>query len=156
MPLFHHNSNPNSSSTASSSRQSRQGTTTRTAPEPQTQRTSGGFFGSRHDRSPTAASTNTSSSKNSNGSTKHSTSLLRRNREDPSISAAREQVVMAEGAEREADRALVAARQAVRDAREHVKRLEKEAAEEARLARVKQDQAADISKRARPLGRFGN
>ena len=33
-----------------------------------------------------------------------------------------------------------------------MKRLEKEAAEEARLAKIKQDQAASISKRAKPLG----
>jgi hypothetical protein len=79
-------------------------------------------------------------------------SFLHRNREDPSISAAREQVVLAETAERDADHALVAARQAVRDAREHVKRLEREAKEEARLAKIKQDQAASISKRAKPLG----
>jgi hypothetical protein len=154
MPLFHHDT---TNSTASSSRQSRRDTSTKTAPEPQTQsqRSGGGFFSSsRHDKSPTAASTKTSSSNNStsNNGIKHSTSLLHRNREDPSISAAREQVVMAEGAEHAADRALVAARQAVRDAREHVKRLEKEAAEEARLAKIKQDQAKDISKRARPLG----
>jgi hypothetical protein len=77
---------------------------------------------------------------------------LHRNREDPSISAARDQVTAAEAAERAADQALVAARQAVKDARDHVKKLEKEAAEDARLARIKQDQAASISKRAKPLG----
>lgn len=36
----------------------------------------------------------------------------------------------AENAEREADRALVQARAAVREAREHIKLLEREAAEE--------------------------
>ena len=36
----------------------------------------------------------------------------------------------AEAAERDADRALVQARAAVKEAREHVRRLEKEAAEE--------------------------
>lgn len=36
----------------------------------------------------------------------------------------------AEAAERDADRALFAARAAVREARDHVKRLEREAAEE--------------------------
>jgi hypothetical protein len=36
----------------------------------------------------------------------------------------------AEAAEREADKALMAARVAVKDAREHIRRLEKEAAEE--------------------------
>jgi hypothetical protein len=38
--------------------------------------------------------------------------------------------MQAESAERDADRALFAARAAVREAREHVKRLEREAAEE--------------------------
>lgn len=41
----------------------------------------------------------------------------------------------------------------MRDASEHVKRLEREAKEEARLAKIKQDQAASISRRAKPLGR---
>lgn len=58
-------------------------------------------------------------------------SLLHRNAtEDPSISAARDRVFSAEAAEREADKALAEARGAVRIAREHVKRLEEEAAEE--------------------------
>lgn len=43
---------------------------------------------------------------------------------------ARERVLQAENAEREADRALFAAKAAVREARDHVKRLEREAAEE--------------------------
>jgi len=76
-----------------------------------------------------------------------------RNGEDVSITSARERVLQAEAAEREADRALVQSRAAVRDAREHVKRLEREAAEEARLAKVKQTQARNISRRAKPLGR---
>jgi len=83
-------------------------------------------------------------------------SFLRRDKgEDPSIAAARERVLSAEGAEREADKALVGAREAVREAREHVLRLEKEAEEEARLAKIKQTQARSISERARPLGRHG-
>lgn len=57
-------------------------------------------------------------------------SLLHRKHEDPSIQAAREQVVRAENAEREADKALTAARKAVQEARERVQRLEREAAEE--------------------------
>ena len=56
--------------------------------------------------------------------------MLHRNHEDPSIGAARERVMLAETAERDADRALVAAKAAVRDARGEVKRLEHEAAEE--------------------------
>lgn len=59
----------------------------------------------------------------------------------------------AEAAEREADKALVAARAAVRNARDEVKRLELEAAEEARLAKIKQGQAASLSKRGNALGR---
>ena len=50
--------------------------------------------------------------------------------EDASITAARERVVAAEAAERDADRALMQARTSVKEAREHVRRLEKEAAEE--------------------------
>jgi hypothetical protein len=55
---------------------------------------------------------------------------LHRRDEDPTIIAARERVMNAEAAEREADRALASAKVAVREAREHIRRLEKEAAEE--------------------------
>lgn len=44
--------------------------------------------------------------------------------------AAREQVLRAENAEREADTALIASRKIVKEARDHVKHLEREAAEE--------------------------
>ena len=66
------------------------------------------------------------------GSTRSSGGGLfnRRHNEDPSIMSARERVASAEAAERDADRALMQARTAVRDAREHVKMLEREAAEE--------------------------
>ena len=60
----------------------------------------------------------------------------------------------AEAAERDADRALAAARVAVKEAREHIKRLEREAAEEARLAKIKQDQARSMTKRGKGLGRM--
>ena len=56
--------------------------------------------------------------------------LLHRNDADPSIRAAHDRVMGAEAAEREADKALIYARNAVKEAREHVKRLEREAAEE--------------------------
>jgi len=59
----------------------------------------------------------------------------------------------AEAAERDADRALLAARAAVREAREHVKKIEREAEEEARLAKIKQKQAGDLGKRGKQLGR---
>ena len=45
------------------------------------------------------------------------------------------------------------ARTAVREAREHVLRLEREAAEEARLAKIKQHQAGEIGRSAKGLGR---
>ncbi|GAB1312504.1 Casein kinase substrate phosphoprotein PP28 domain-containing protein [Madurella fahalii] len=73
---------------------------------------------------------------------------------DPSILQARERVMAAEAAEREADRALIAARESVRQAREEVRRLELEAEEEARLAKIKQQQAKEVSKRGKQLGRY--
>ncbi|KAK4940589.1 hypothetical protein LTR10_019348 [Elasticomyces elasticus] len=111
----------------------------------------GGFFSRGRDPSP-EYNDSRNGSKLSSGS-RRSGGLLHRNQEDPSIVDARQRVASAEAAEREADRALVQARTAVRDAREHVKRIEMEAAEEARLAKIKQQNARDISKRAKPLGR---
>lgn len=72
---------------------------------------------------------------------------------DPSIVQAREHVLAAENAEREADRALEAARNHVREARAEVKRLEFEAAEEAKRAKIKQYHAREVSKRGKQLGR---
>ena len=72
---------------------------------------------------------------------------------DPSIQGARERVMSAEKAEAEADRALAAARLRVREARDEVKRLELEAAEEARRAKIKQYHAREVSKRGKQLGR---
>lgn len=60
----------------------------------------------------------------------------------------------AENAEREADRALAAARLRVSEAREEVKRIEIEAAEEARRAKIKQYHAKEVSKRGKQLGRM--
>lgn len=72
---------------------------------------------------------------------------------DPSIIQARERVFGAEAAERDADRALLAARESVRQAREEVRRLELEAEEEARRAKIKQYHAKEVSKRGQQLGR---
>jgi len=72
---------------------------------------------------------------------------------DPSIVQARERVMSAEAAERDADRALVAARESVREAREQVRKLELEAQEEARRAKIKQYHAREVSKRGKQLGR---
>lgn len=73
---------------------------------------------------------------------------------DPSIVQARERVMQAETAERDADRALESARIRVREARADVKRLELEAAEEARRAKIKQYHAREVSKRGKQLGRM--
>lgn len=129
-----------------------------------------GLF-SRH-RSPSPARTTSTSTRHTNSTyqtspergTRSSSGsrggLLRRsfgngsaNEMDPSIVAARERVMSAEMAEREADRALMAARESVREAREHVRRLELEAQEEARRAKIKQQQAKEVSKRGKQLGR---
>ncbi|RFU31834.1 hypothetical protein B7463_g4513, partial [Scytalidium lignicola] len=149
MPLFHHRAEP-----APEQAQEPQ----IVQPDPVQEKRSSGLFGRRHSISP---STTTNGNRSINGSSispQHQGNggngvLHRRSDEDPSISAARDRVFSAEAAEREADKALDQARQAVRMARDHVKRLEQEAAEEARLAKIKQNQAASISKRARPLGR---
>ncbi|KAK4169746.1 hypothetical protein QBC43DRAFT_283306 [Cladorrhinum sp. PSN259] len=132
-----------------------------------------GLFG-RH-RSPSPATTtsthhtrNTSAERGQNGVFRSSTDassgrrgLLSRSfgngnhaEMDPSIVAAQERVMGAERAEREADRALMAARESVREAREHVRRLEVEAQEEARRAAIKSQQAKEMSKRGKQLGRY--
>jgi hypothetical protein len=71
---------------------------------------------------------------------------------DPSIAQARERVMGAEAAELEADRALMAARESAREAREHVRMLEVEAKEDARRAKIKQHHAKEFSKRGKHLG----
>ncbi|KAJ6594397.1 hypothetical protein B0H19DRAFT_919481 [Mycena capillaripes] len=74
---------------------------------------------------------------------------------DPTIMAAREKVTHAENAEAEADRALLQARAMVREAKDHVRFLEREAAEEAKRAKAKQAVSNDVSKSASGLGRHG-
>ncbi|CCC05573.1 unnamed protein product [Sordaria macrospora k-hell] len=131
------------------------------------------FGGSRHNRSPSPGSPTYSNSSastmdrhrsTSRDSSGHKPSLLSRtfgngvsssHQVDPSIMQARERVMMAESAERDADRALMAARESVRQAREHVRALELEAQEEARRAKIKQYHAKEVSKRGKQLGRHG-
>lgn len=79
--------------------------------------------------------------------------MFSRGSHDPSITAATHSLRQAEAAERDADRALFVAKNAVREAREHVHRLEREAAEEARLAKIKQSEAKALGKKGRALGR---
>ncbi|KAI1806900.1 hypothetical protein F4811DRAFT_508573 [Daldinia bambusicola] len=134
-------------------------------PERTEKRHSHGLFGSRH-RSPSPATTRsstTNSSRHSDASSpsRHRSVLSRTfghgnttNPDiDPSIVQARERVMQAESAERDADRALESARVRVREARAEVKRLELEAAEEARRAKIKQYHAREVSKRGKQLGR---
>ncbi|EPS38664.1 hypothetical protein H072_7632 [Dactylellina haptotyla CBS 200.50] len=121
-------------------------------------RRGGSIFGRhRHDRerdrdsSPDSINTRRTSSTRGTGS-----GFFHRDRngaEDASIAGARQRVMDAEVAERDADRALMAAKAAVKDARDQVKALELEAKEEARLAKLKQRAAGDISRRAKPLGK---
>lgn len=122
------------------------------APVESTPRSGGLFSKHRHSNSSSEISpvreTRTSTTSSGLGSI-----FSRNNGVDPSIANARERVAAAENAERQADAALVQARAAVRDAQNHVKQLELEAEEEARLAKIKQGQARDLHNRAKPLGR---
>ncbi|KAL1746549.1 hypothetical protein HDZ31DRAFT_62104 [Schizophyllum fasciatum] len=114
---------------------------------------SGGLFSSRR------RSTSSSDRSSADVSRSRSTGggLFSSNRGgDPSIAAARRKVADAETAERDADRALMQARQAVKDARDHVRFLEQEAAEDARRAKAKQAEAKVINKSAKHLGRHGH
>lgn len=91
---------------------------------------------------------------------------------DPAIKNARDKVTDAESAEREADDALHAARKAVREAKDHVKKLESEALEEydlsrpqncrfltcfdrSKRAKMKHAELKNITKSTRGLGRHG-
>lgn len=114
MPIFHRDSTASSSSG-------------RSIDDPNQTKTHSGLFGSRSSHSTHSSFSSGSGSPLSN-SRRHG--LLHRTHEDPSIMAAREQVLRAETAEREADKALIASRKAVKEARDHVKHLEREAAEE--------------------------
>src|SRR5271154_2141039 len=85
----------------------------------------GNLFRRHRSSSPTAATTTSPNAKSHHSHHR----LLHRNAEDPSIATARERVLGAEAAERDADKALMHARAAVKEARNHVKRLEREATE---------------------------
>ncbi|KAF3939978.1 hypothetical protein ABW19_dt0200196 [Dactylella cylindrospora] len=132
----------------------RRSSTVNTRNSSQSPRRGGSIFSRhRHDRdsSPDSVDTRRTGSTRGSGS-----GFFHRDRsgvEDASIAGARQRVIDAEVAEREADRALMAARAAVKDAKDQVRALEVEAKEEARLAKLKQKAAGDISKRARPLGK---
>lgn len=102
-------------------------TTTTTAPGTSNRRS--GLFGRGQTTSHSTAGHTTTTAGTTATGHQHG-GLLHRHQEDGSIVAARDRVNAAEHAEREADRALLLARNAVREARAHVKRLEIEAGEE--------------------------
>lgn len=88
------------------------------APEPERK----SMFGRRH--TPPSHEVSTTTTHRNSGS-----GIFHRH-EDATITAARERIRQAEAAEKDADRALLQARAAVKDAREQVRILEREAAEE--------------------------
>ncbi|KAF2809415.1 uncharacterized protein BDZ99DRAFT_28307 [Mytilinidion resinicola] len=103
-------------------------------------------------RKDNTANTTITHTTHQNSPTRNSGTGLLHRHEDASIESAKQSLFRAEKAERNADEALNQAKIAVRNAREHVKRLEREAAEEARLAKIKQKQAHVIGKRGKALG----
>lgn len=134
----------------------------RNSPSP-TRSSHGGFFSRRRSTSSDGAMSGSGGSNYRKGSQSN----------DPTIAAARQKVSDAESFEREADHALNQARAAVREARDHVRILEREAVEEyvvvyspyllrcltrshsARRAKMKQAEVKYVSRSARGLGRHG-
>ncbi|KAJ7071943.1 hypothetical protein C8F01DRAFT_1101928 [Mycena amicta] len=115
----------------------------------------GGFFGGRRNSYDSDGGPNGTVGR-ANSVTSGTTPLHESIHKDPSIIAAKEKVAIAERSESEADRALHQARAMVREARDHVRVLEREAAAEAKRAQAKQALSNDISKSAGGLGRHGN
>ncbi|CAD6442303.1 7318c0b5-4993-4026-8487-d359f0e8c03b [Sclerotinia trifoliorum] len=105
--------------------------------------------------SPSERSTATVSSSASQNNTTRHRGFLHKNQQaqDPVIAAAEQRIINAEQMEREADRALINAREAVREAREHMRQLKLEMEAQAKALKVRQGQANNIYKRAKPLGR---
>lgn len=101
------------------------------APEPAHERKGSIFNRNRSPTSETPASP-TSGSHGLFGRRTHSDDSDTNSRihKDPSIQAARQKVNDAEAAEKAADKALLQARAAVKEVRDHLKNLEKEVAEE--------------------------
>ena len=91
-------------------------------PQPESR---GGLFSRRKSNSPPRHDSHTS---NSSGGKLGG--LLGRDKEDKSVTAARERVRSAEASEARAEKALQEAKLEVREAKAHASRLEKEAAEE--------------------------
>ncbi|CAG7854653.1 SubName: Full=Uncharacterized protein {ECO:0000313/EMBL:CCA70506.1} [Serendipita indica DSM 11827] len=147
---------PTTATSPTSKRTSVDGTTSPT--------TRTGLFGRRRRSSSSLSSSDTSSRrarKNHNaaaaGTAGATTGFFGGSRmKDPTLDAARGKVRAAELAEKEADKALMAARAAVVDARRHVEILEREANEQARLAQQKIAAARGIKSDAGHLGRHNH
>lgn len=98
------------------------------SPSPSRSHSSGGLFSRRRSSSASSSSLDSDGHKRD----RHHKSL----KKDPTITAARQKVADAETSEREADKALNLARAAVKEARQHVKILEKEAMDESVFSRT--------------------
>jgi hypothetical protein len=83
-----------------------------------------------HRSAPETTATTTTTSSHHASTSRSSGIFGSKTSSDPSIAAATQSLRQAEAAERDADRALLIAKNKVREAREHVARLEREAAEE--------------------------
>ncbi|TFK25203.1 hypothetical protein FA15DRAFT_668736 [Coprinopsis marcescibilis] len=152
MPLFKSNSTRRSSVSPA-----RRGNP---SPPPAPTTSSGGFFNRNRDVDRHSSDDSYSSTSTRNRTVLSNGGFLGFGRradldQDPGIVSARQKVADAEFAEREADRALLQARQTVREAYERVKQLEHEAIEDARRAKAKQAEAKVIHKSAKGLGRHG-
>ncbi|KAG8863317.1 hypothetical protein FRB96_008808 [Tulasnella sp. 330] len=91
---------------------------------------------------------------NNNANSSRSGSMFNRNNNNAgSISTARNKVSIAEKAEQDALRSLDTARNAVKHAKDHVTRLEKEADEDAKMAHAKQREAKSLRNDTKGLGR---
>ena len=102
------------------------------APEPAHEEMNGSRRGGFFSRNRSLSSSDDSSMRTGRSSTVNSGHKLHNSRfsNDPSIIAAKQKVNDAEAAEREADKALIQARAAVRDAKQQVQNLEREIEEE--------------------------
>ncbi|KAI9507487.1 hypothetical protein F5148DRAFT_1204773 [Russula earlei] len=74
---------------------------------------------------------------------------------DQSLVKARSKVADAETAERAADAALHAARKAVREAKDQVKALDREAIDDVKIAKMKRAEVKNVRRDVRNLGRHG-
>ena len=146
MPLFGPSNNTNSQSHGSESPKrkgsifsSRRSDSHSNSPDRSRNHSSSGGMFSRRRSSSSESSSGRSSPRNGGGF------FGGGSKQDPTIRSARQKVSDAETAERDADRALVQARISVKEAREHVKALEKEAEEECVFFTMQFDTCSSLS-----------